>query len=200
MHFGAEYQIFMLLLLFRTNLIPHNLSLIVKCMKPKFLIVIIAALISLCANSAAAIDKGEFAVGAKLGYISKNESAVAGVRLTYALTEDLRIAPEIGGVFRNDHQDAFTADFNLHFPFSFGTDRVALYPLVGLNYTAWTHHNEYITGAVPEDDCYKRFGLNAGAGLDLKCNSKIKLFVEAKYCLIKTYSSAQIAIGAAYIF
>jgi outer membrane protein W len=169
-------------------------------MKTRILMVIVAAVFAMCANSAAAIDKGEFTAGAKLGYTTKNETAVAGVRLTYALAENVRIAPEIGGIFRNNHQDAFTADLNFHLPFGFGSDLVSLYPLVGLNYTAWTHHNEYIIGAVPEDVCNRHVGLNAGAGIDLKCNSKLKLFLEAKYCVIKSYSSLQIAVGAAYIF
>ncbi len=172
-------------------------------MKTRILSVIIAVIIALCVNTASAqLSAGEFAVQANLGYMSKISSATGAVGFNYAITKGLRIAPEIGGVFRNKHQDAFTADFNFHFPFSFATSLAALYPLVGVNYTAWTHHVE--SSADDEfgggDSCHRRLGLNAGAGFDLKVNSNIMLFAEAKYCIISDYASRQIAFGAAYIF
>ena len=98
--------------------------------------------------------------------------------------------------------DAFTFDINAHIPFGFTGEKVAFYPLAGLNYSSWNTH--FIPQDMIEGDDVSsrtsRFGLNMGAGFELRCSATLKLTLEAKYCLIKDYSSAMIAAGISFVF
>ena len=152
------------------------------------------------ATSSAQLQPGEKSFGPKLGYVSENESAVAGLVFQDNFTEHLRLVPEIGCAFRHNQRDAFLLDVNVHTPFAISTgDRVNLYPLAGISLNSWAWHgidensNDVTTHTT-------RFGLNLGAGFELKCSETIKLNMEAKYCFIKGYSSAMITLGFGYIF
>jgi len=149
----------------------------------------------------AIINKGEKSLGPKIGYASRNSSAVAGLVFQYTFSQHLRIAPEIGCVFRHKNQDAFLADINFHVPFGLlDTDKVALYPLAGLAFNSWALHGHDSVEDVDVTSHVNRFGLNLGAGFDLRCSSTLKLNLEAKYTLVKSYSSAYITLGISYVF
>lgn len=164
--------------------------------------VAVAMVFSAATFAEAQVVKGEKSVGPKLGYVSKNESASAGLFFQYAFSEHFRIAPEIGYTFRHKDMDAFTFDINAHIPFGFTGEKVAFYPLAGLNYSSWNTH--FIPQDMIEGDDVSsrtsRFGLNMGAGFELRCSATLKLTLEAKYCLIKDYSSAMIAAGISFVF
>ncbi len=146
----------------------------------------------------AQVTKGEMETGGKLGYVSENSSASLTAFYRYSFSSHFRLSPEIGYTFRNNDKDAFTIDINAHMPLGIGSDRVAFYPLAGLNFSSW-----YKQFSSPEfgtsSKRSNRIGLNLGAGFELRCSSRIKVLIEAKYCLIKSYSSAQIAAGISYI-
>lgn len=150
----------------------------------------------------AQIVKGEKSLGPKIGYISKNKSATAGLYFQYAFSDHFRLSPEAGYIFRHNDLDAFVVDINGHVPFNFTGEKVAFYPLAGLNYSSWSryyHHNEMME----TDDVStrtSRFGLNVGAGFDMRCTETLKLTLEAKYTLMKTYSTAAITVGIGYVF
>ena len=110
--------------------------------------------------SQAQIVKGEKSLGPKVGYVSKNKSAIAGLVFQYSFSNHFRISPELSYVFRNNDMDAFSFDINAHVP----------------------------------------FGMNLGAGFDLRCSESLKLSLEAKYVLMKGYSTAVITAGIAYVF
>lgn len=150
----------------------------------------------------AQVKKGEKSFGPKIGYVSKNESASAGLFFQYAFSSHLRLAPEIGYIFRHNNMDAFTFDLNAQFPFGFTGERVAFYPLAGLNYSSWNSHFHADDLDKTDDVSTRtaRIGLNAGAGFELRCNESLKLTLEAKYCLIKHYNSALISAGISFIF
>lgn len=159
-------------------------------------------LLAFALPSAAQFQRGEKNVGAKIGYVSKNESASLGLVFQYSFTSHLRIAPEIGCVFKHQGLDALTLDLNLHSPFAFSSDRVALYPLAGLNFSSWNY-------SIPDSNLaedydvstrYSRLGLNLGAGFELRCTRTLKLGVEAKYTLIKRFSGAYVSALIAYTF
>lgn len=161
--------------------------------------VAVALLLTVSAASAAnaQVVKDELSFGGKLGYVSENKSASLGAFFQYAFSSHFRIAPEIGYVFRNNDKQALTVDFNAHVPFNFTGERVAFYPLAGLNFSSWKCH--YFTEEFGKDShSYNRLGLNLGAGFELRCSSKIKMLLEAKYCIMKRFSSAQIAVGVSY--
>ena len=76
---------------------------------------------------------------------------------------------------------------------------MALYPLVGVAFNSWNRH-------LSTDDLgdvtthVNRFGFNAGAGFDLRCSQSLMLNLEARYTLVKSYSSAIVTVGISYIF
>ncbi|MDE7458403.1 MAG: porin family protein [Muribaculaceae bacterium] len=171
------------------------------------LLAIAAIVAALSLPTEAQIIKGEKSLGTKIGYVTKNESASAGLVFQYAFTQHLRIAPEIGYVFRNNNLDAFTFDINAHFPFDFTGENVAFYPLGGLNYSSWCrrYNNpetdwEIMAKSDEVSTRTSRFGLNLGAGFDLRCSETLKVTFEAKYTLIKSYSTAAICAGISYVF
>ena len=170
-------------------------------------IALTAMLIALSLPIQAQISKGEKSLGPKIGYVSRNESASAGLVFQYAFSQHFRVAPELGYIFRHNNYDAFTFDLNAHFPFDFTGERVAFYPLGGINYSSWSHHFKNgsfeDTGIIESNDVSTRtarFGLNIGAGFDLRCNETLKLTLEAKYIFIKGYSTAAICAGISYVF
>lgn len=171
-----------------------------KSMPMPVIALIMLAVAAMPANGQ--VVKGEKSFGPKIGYISKNKSAMAGLFFQYAFSEHLRVAPEIGYVFRHNDMDAFTIDINAHVPFGFTGEKAAFYPLAGLNYSSWNCHFDREEFERSDDVSTRtsRFGMNLGAGFELRCNESLKLTLEAKYCLIKSFSSAQIAAGISFIF
>lgn len=145
----------------------------------------------------AQVVKDELSFGGKLGYVTENESASLSAFFQYAFSSRFRIAPEIGYIIRNNDKQALTVDFNAHLPLDFTGEQVAFYPLAGLNFSSWECH--YLNEKSGKDShSFNRVGLNLGAGFELRCSSKIKLLIEAKYCIVKNFSSAQIAAGVSY--
>lgn len=150
--------------------------------------------------AAAQMQRGEKSLGPKLGYISHNQSAVAGLTFRYALSSRVRLAPEIGCAFRHRNEDALLVDVNVHVPFALGSERVGLYPLAGLSFNSWSTHGVRRDDEVDVTTHTNRFGLNLGAGFDLRCSSTLMIGFEAKYNLVKSYSSAVITASISYIF
>lgn len=171
------------------------------------------------AGASAQVARGEKSLGVKAGYVSHNESAVAGLVFRYAVSPWVRIVPEIGCVFRHHNQDAFLIDINAQVPFTFGTDRVDLYPLAGLTFNSWSSHGKMVveefntpgTGVhTPESSDgmeikdvttrANRFGANLGAGFDLKCSRSLTVGLEARYTFVKRFTSLYLTASIAYIF
>lgn len=158
-----------------------------------------AVAIALGAN--AQLVKGEKSFGPKLGYVSHNKSAVAGLVFQYNLSSRLRISPEVGVAFRHHNEDALLVDLNVEMPFMFTeASKVALYPLAGISFNSWAVHK---TDPLVQKDVTShtnRIGANLGAGFDLRCSESLKINLEAKYSLVKSYSGVFITAGIAYLF
>lgn len=164
---------------------------------------ILFALLMLTPLSASAqFEKGEKSIGPKVGYVDKNKSASAGLVFQYSFSRHLRVAPEIGCIFKHKNMDAFTIDFNFHTPFTFTGEKAALYPLAGLNYSSWSRTLPKELYDADDDITTRssRFGLNLGAGFELRCSDAVKIGIEAKYTIIKSYSGASVAALVSYIF
>ncbi len=163
------------------------------------IIVALMAVFAIIASSAQ-LATGEKSLGVKLGYASHNRSAVTGLFFRYNITNHLRLVPEIGCAFRNRNQDAFFLDVNVHAPFTLtDVNRVSIYPFAGVTYNSWRTHFENLI----DDDVTShtnRFGVNLGAGFDLRCSKTLQFNIEAKYTLIKRYSGYYLTAGLSYIF
>ena len=154
----------------------------------------------LCIGAASAqVERGEKMFGVRTGYVSTNESAVAGLTFRYAVSPWVRIVPEVACVFRHHDKDAFIADINAQVPFTFDSKKVDLYPLAGITFNSWSRHFEGPSG----DDVTTRsnyFGANVGAGFDLRCTQTLNLGIEARYTFIKHFTSLYLTASISYVF
>lgn len=157
-------------------------------------------------STSAQMHKGEKAFGPMLGYASENKSAIAGLTFQYAFSDNFRLSPEIGYIFRNHNIDAFAIDLNAEVPFDFSTEKVALYPFGGLAFRSWSHRDKKLSGlngVIMEDDVTtrrSRFGFDLGVGFEMRCNATMKFAFEAEYVLIRHFSYTQLTASLSYIF
>lgn len=155
---------------------------------------------------------GQKTFGVKTGYVSRNQSALAGLYFQYQFSRHFRVQPSVQVDFRNNNRDAIVVDVDAQVPFRFadGSGRSALYPIAGLNYSSWNKHTSepplgHNAGAdkVEDKDVSTRksnFGLNLGAGFGLMCSSTLKLSLEAKYTFVKSNSGVAVSVGIGYVF
>lgn len=162
-----------------------------------------AAILIMCVIAAlparARTERGQATLGPKVGYVSRNNSVVAGLQFEYSLSSVVRIAPEAAVIFRHKDMDGFVADLNIHFPISMGS-KANFYPLAGLAYTSWGRHGY---DEETEKDVTNRtniFGLNMGAGIECYCMPSLKLSLEAKYALMRHYPTAYVTAAIAFVF
>ncbi|MDE6277587.1 MAG: porin family protein [Muribaculaceae bacterium] len=164
----------------------------------------IALILVLGATSAAfahePYTRGTKNFGPKVGFVSRNTSALGGLVFEYSLSRNVRLAPQASIIFRHKNLDGLVVDLDVQFPLPFAGDRCAFYPLVGIGFTSWNKHG--IAEGTNKDVSthLNRFGGNAGAGIEMLCTPTFKVFFEAKYAIIKTYPGAQISAGIAYVF
>ncbi len=171
-------------------------------MKTIKLLTLVIGIMLLASGIEASAQKNEKTLGVRTGYVSRNKSAIAGIYFQYSFSDHFRLAPDAQCVFRNNDKDAFMFDIDAHFPFRFtDTKRLALYPIAGINYSSW---NEHTQNNAPEDEDVStrtaRFGLNAGAGFELKASPTLKISIEARYSFVKANSTVLISAGIGYIF
>lgn len=157
--------------------------------KRSALAILMAAAASISSIPAFA-QASEKTLGVAGGYASHNNGGEANIYFHYSFSQHVRIAPEIGYVFRNEGKSAFECSVDMHFPF-----RVArgfkVYPLTGVTLNNWSHeHDGHIT----------RCGLDFGAGIDLYMTSSLKLNVQGKYSLMNDASGCFVQMGIGYVF
>lgn len=98
-----------------------------------------ALLLTLAFGASAQVERGQKSFGPRVGYITKNNSALVGLNFDYAFSSHVRIAPAIGLVFRNEDRDALLIDVDMHFPIATSA-RSGFYPLVGAAFNSWAYH------------------------------------------------------------
>lgn len=161
------------------------------------LAVLLAAVTFLGLAAQAQTQRGEKSFGIKAGYESRNTSGLAGLVFQYSFSKHVRIAPQVGVVFRHHNSDAFLADVDVHFPISVGSDRAALYPLVGVAFNSWVSKND------SEEDVtthVNSLGANAGVGFEYRCMPSMKISIEGRYTVLRHNPNVQVTAGIAYIF
>lgn len=163
-------------------------------------ILVVSIICPVLCPEAAAAGRGEKSFGPKAGFVGRNTSAMAGLVFQYSFSSHVRLSPEAAIIFRHKDLDALTIDLNVHFPMAFADSRAAFYPLVGLNFTSWDKHNINRETLKDVSTHRNRIGANAGLGVELFCTSTLKVSLEAKYTLMKTYPGPTVQAGIAYVF
>lgn len=166
--------------------------------------ILAAIVIALAVVAAPAADartvKGEKSFGPAIGYVSRNNSATGGIVFNYSFSSVVRIAPEIGIIFRHKDLDGLNASVNVHFPLGSAGSRFTFYPLVGANFTSWSLHDTDAESGNDVTTHRNMFGLNAGAGVELRCSGALRLSLEARYTLMRHYPTAFVTAGIAFVF
>ncbi len=160
---------------------------------------LVAMVLMLGFEATAQVERGQKSFGPKAGFNTRNSSAIAGLTFDYAFSSHVRIAPSIGIAFRNKDRDALLIDIDMHFPISTSA-KADFYPLAGVTYNSWSRH-----GIKPEshDDVtthQNSFGLNAGAGWEIRLTSALRVGIEAKYTLVRHNPNGQFLARIAYVF
>ena len=137
-----------------------------------------------------ASDRGQMSLGLNGGYAGYNQSGCLTLDYQYSFANHVRIAPDVGFVFRNEEKSGFLIDVDMHFPF-----RVArgftLYPLAGATFNSWN----YIGGGH-----VNRFGANLGGGIELRITRYFKLKLQAKYSFMSDTDGVFVGLGVSYVF
>lgn len=106
---------------------------------------------------ASAQRRGEMTLGVNGGYATHNDGGYANLYFQYTPVEHIRLAPEIGYVFRNKGKSAFNMAVDVQFPFRLAKG-IAVYPLTGLVFNSWDYSWR--------DNNINRLGVDFGGGFD----------------------------------
>lgn len=134
--------------------------------------------------------RGEMTLGVAGGIATHNSGGYMDLYFQYTIANHVRIAPEIGYVFRNDDESAFITSVDVQFPFRLARG-FNVYPLCGLTLNNWNHEH---------GDSYTRVGGDFGAGFDIYLTSNFKLSLQGKYSLMNDCSGGFFNLGFGYVF
>lgn len=148
------------------------------------------------------INAAEKAVGVRVGYSTRNECPLAGLSFQYSFSKHFRLAPAADYMFRHHGVDAFIFNINTQYPFALtANDRWRVYPIAGISYCNWNRHVSDAENTGKDVSLHTtRFGANLGVGLEYFCTPTLKLSVEGKYNMVKSYSAGMFNLGIAYVF
>lgn len=154
----------------------------------KALMVAVAMLFLL--PGAAKAQRGEMTLGLNGGFATYNDGGYTNLFFQYTPINHVRLAPEIGYVFRNKGKSAFNLAVDVHFPFKLGRG-VAIYPLVGFVFNSWNYSGHHTAN---------RAGADFGGGLDFYLTSYLKLSLQGKYSMMNDTGGGFIGMGIGYNF
>ena len=155
------------------------------------------ALITLGASA----QKGEQNIGAHVLYGTDASNIGLGVKYQNNITDAIRLEAVGDYYLKTDGFSMFDVNVNGHYLFPL-SDKVTVYPLVGINYTSWKQ--EALIDNDDDDDedwSFKKsgIGINIGGGIQYKLTDKIRIGAELKYQTISG-SLNTVVIGAGVAF
>lgn len=138
----------------------------------------------------ASAQRGEKTFGVAGGMATYNNGGYAGFYFQYSFSDHVRLAPELGYVFRNKNTSAFAMSLDVQFPFRVARG-LGVYPLAGLTYNNWSFQ---------DNGHASRLGADLGAGVDFYLTSSFKLTLQGKYSMMNDTSGGFIDLGFGYVF
>ena len=169
----------------------------------KILMTLCVALITLGASA----QKGEQNVGAHVLYGTDAGNIGFGVKYQNNITDAIRLEAVGDYYLKTDGFSMFDVNVNGHYLFPL-SDKVTVYPLVGVNYTSWKQESfisypKYsddgdIEGSDDIDIKDTSIGLNIGGGIQYKLTDKIRIGAELKYQTISGASTAVVGAGITF--
>ena len=137
-------------------------------------------------------DKGDIMIGGGISYgiHSDYKNFGIGVKGSYELMENLRAAALVDHFFL--HDDVQISDINVNLEYAIPvSDAINVYPLAGL---AFVGHSSNSFGFLNS----AKIGFNIGAGAELPINDKWKIFLDAKYQIVKDWGRFVPTLGVMF--
>ena len=153
-------------------------------------------------------QKGEQAVGAHVLYGTDAQNIGFGAKYQYNVTDNIRLEAVGDYYLKTDGFSMFDVNVNGHYLFTL-SDKVTVYPLVGINYTSWKQENiiEFDNEEI-EDYPYdmdvsnelkdSSIGFNIGGGIQYKLSDRIRIGAELKYQTVSGANTAIIGAGITF--
>lgn len=141
-------------------------------------------------TTASAQSTGEKTLGVAGGIATYNNGGYVKGFFQYQIVPHVRIAPDLGYVFRNEGKSAFFFDVDVQFPFRLARG-FSLYPLAGFTYNNWSY--EHAGHA-------SRAGFNIGAGFDIYATRSFKISLQGKYSMMNDTGGGFFDLGFGYVF
>lgn len=163
-------------------------------------IIISILLLTLCAPAATSAQTvpGQKTLGLRTGYVSKNQSATAGVEFNYTLTTHARLGLNADYLIRHHNHDGLTLALNYSCPLRLTPAHpLYAYPIAGLCYSTWTHHPTHTDDVSTRRS---RAGIDLGAGIEIHPTPTMRIALEARYDFPRHQDTALITAGISYIF
>lgn len=164
----------------------------------KIFMTLCVALITLGASA----QKGEQNIGAHVLYGTDASNIGLGVKYQNNITDAIRLEAVGDYYLKTDGFSMFDVNVNGHYLFPL-SDKVTVYPLVGINYTSWKQESAISYGEEHSDYNIDikdtSIGLNIGGGIQYKLTDKIRIGAELKYQTISAARST-VVIGAGVTF
>lgn len=173
----------------------------------KILAIAYMALISLGASA----QINEQNIGAHVLYGTDASNIGFGVKYQYNITDAIRLEAVGDYYLKKDGFSMFDVNVNGHYLFPL-SDKLTVYPLVGINYTHWKQ--EGVISFELDDDDYLYYyddeedsdvdakdssiGLNIGGGIQYKLTDKIRIGAELKYQTISGANTAVVGVGVTF--
>ncbi len=152
--------------------------------------IILAAAICLMAALGAQAKSSNLAFGIGFNYGTKFDQAGIGAKLQAGITRNFRIEPEFIYFFKNKGVETFDINCNFHYVVRLAP-KVDFYPLAGLSYSNWS--DDF-------DHSENRFGVNLGAGLEVRLASNVGFFLEERGQLVSDFSQSVTSLGLKFRF
>lgn len=161
-------------------------------MKSKLRILLVSMMVicGMAIPASVSAQKGEKTLGVSGGFSTYNNGGFADVYFQYSFANHIRLAPDIGYVFRNEGCSAFFFDVDVHFPFRLARG-FSIYPLVGFTYNNWDYQHGVHAS---------RAGANFGGGFDIYLTSNLKLTLQGKYSAMNDTGGGFFNMGIGYNF
>lgn len=135
-------------------------------------------------------QKGEKTLGVAGGLATYNNGGYANIYFQYSFLDHVRIAPEIGYVFRNEGKSAFEMSVDMQFPFRLAKG-FGVYPLAGVTFNNWSYRG---------GGHASRVGVDFGGGFDINLTSNLKLSLQGKYSMMNDTGGGFFDMGIGYVF
>lgn len=163
------------------------------------------ALISIIPFSTTSASAAEKVVGLRSGYVTRHNTASAGLYLSYRFTEHFRFSPKIDYAFKHEGTDAFSFNFDTEYPLALNASKsVNFYPVAGLNWSTYNIHTTIndtdVDDSIDSSERESHFGLNLGAGIEYFATPTLRLSFESKCLLMKKNTGGWFTLAIGYRF